>query len=114
MAKKTTEEMRQMLHGMFNEALSKKVVREQTGLCRQSVEKYYKEWIADKRKWLREQNIPNLHLSNDDDVWVAWLLYTKWKWKQPQKKIRDERYRLVKVGEKGALKTPYRPDGIWR
>lgn len=52
--------------------------------------------------------------------WMMDWLLKNWRWKRkepdsPRKRYNPKTgYRVVRKGEKGSLRTPYRPDRIWR
>ncbi len=53
--------------------------------------------------------------SRETEMMLRKFLTDKWHWKKvnPPKK-KDSKYRTVKKGERGHLRTPYRPDGIFK
>lgn len=64
-----------------------------------------------------ERILEEIGYSDSDETFEnAEDLLKKWHWKRPkgkQKRISDNGYRIVYVGEKSDFRTLYRPDGRW-
>ena len=81
------------------------------------------KWIADKTGY-SQATVRTVLVANGVDERleheraVDWIKEHWGPWKMPKKKkVREVEYRngyrVVHVGDKG-IRTPYRPDGIWR
>lgn len=60
------------------------------------------------------QTDPNAPEDPEESAWKKAWLKKNWHLSAPHKEQKNSKYRLVRKGEMGHLRTPYRPDGRFR
>lgn len=107
---KFKKEIYQKIYDLLKEGYNTSEIADELGMVPQTVQAIRRRMI---NKGLIKE--PVWKRSRQSEISMRKWLNAHWHWKieNPPKKTTGK-YRVVKKGEKGHLRTPYRPDGIFK